>query len=80
VAGNLVLVDEIHSGRGYQSHYGSRLHFGLGPQQRVDRLEMDWVGGGTGVLHALPVDQCLTVFDGAGATPLPNSVEHGQRD
>lgn len=80
VAGNLVLVDEIHSGRGYQSHYGSRLHFGLGPQQRVDRLEIGWVGGGTGALRDLPVDQCLTVFDGTGATPVPNPVEQGPRD
>ena len=30
VAGDLRQVDEVHSGRGYQSHWGSRLHFGLG--------------------------------------------------
>ena len=30
VAGDLVQIDEVHSGRGYQSHCGSRLHFGLG--------------------------------------------------
>ena len=29
VAGELVQVAEVHSGRGYQSHYGTRLHFGL---------------------------------------------------
>ena len=23
-------IDEVHSGRGYQSHFGTRLHFGLG--------------------------------------------------
>ena len=30
VAGELSLVDEVHSGRGYQSCWGARLHFGLG--------------------------------------------------
>ena len=44
VAGDLTTVDEIHSGRGYQSHYGSRLHFGLGTRQKVDRVEIQWVG------------------------------------
>lgn len=38
VAGNLVLVDEIPSGRGYQSHYGSCLH-DLAVDQRLLVLE-----------------------------------------
>jgi hypothetical protein len=80
VAGNLVLVDEIHSGRGYQSHYGSCLHFGLGPHQHVDRLEITWVGGSTDVLHDLAVDQRLLVLEGAGAIPLAEPLgAHGQR-
>ena len=29
IAGDLTMVDEVHSGRGYQSHYGLKLHFGL---------------------------------------------------
>ena len=33
-AGDLALLDEVHSGRGYQSHYGMRLHFGLGDRKR----------------------------------------------
>ena len=49
VAGDLVQIDEVHSGRGYQSHFGSRLHFGLGKRDRVDRIEVRWIGGGTDV-------------------------------
>ena len=30
MAGDLVQIDEVHHGRGYQSHWGTRLHFGLG--------------------------------------------------
>ena len=37
VAGELAQVDEVHSGRGYQSHFGSRLHFGLGAKPRGPR-------------------------------------------
>ncbi|MCH5376257.1 MAG: CRTAC1 family protein, partial [Planctomycetes bacterium] len=46
-SGQLVLTDEVHSGRGYQSHWGSRLHFGLGDHDRIDRIEVRWIGGGT---------------------------------
>ena len=52
-AGNLTLIDEVHSGRGYQSHYGTRLHFGLGNRDKVDRIEVRWIGGGQGeALHS----------------------------
>ena len=51
VAGDLVQIDEVHSGRGYQSHYGMRLHFGLGKHDRVDRVEVRWIGGGLDVLR-----------------------------
>jgi hypothetical protein len=65
VAGDLTQTDEVHSGRGYQSHWGSRLHFGLGKRDRVDRIEVRWIGGGVDVLENLPTDQCLTVVEGA---------------
>lgn len=64
IAGDLTLVDEVRSGRGYQSHSGSRLHFGLGMEQRVERLEIHWLGGETDVLRDVAVDQCLTILQG----------------
>ncbi|MEM7391724.1 MAG: CRTAC1 family protein, partial [Verrucomicrobiota bacterium] len=63
-AGDLTLVDEVHSGRGYQSHYGERLHFGLGPRDKVDRIEVRWVGGGTDVLTDLTTDRLITITEG----------------
>jgi len=65
VAGDLTQVDEVHSGRGYQSHYGSRLQFGLGDHDRIDRVEVRWLGGGVDVLNDLATDQVLTIVEGA---------------
>jgi hypothetical protein len=64
VAGDLIQVDEVHSGRGYQSHWGSRLHFGLGERNRVDRIEVRWIGGGVDVLENVAVDKLLTITEG----------------
>ncbi|TSA55237.1 MAG: CRTAC1 family protein [Planctomycetaceae bacterium] len=66
VAGDLSLLDEVHSGRGYQSHYGMRLHFGLGNRDKVDRIEVRWIGGGIDVFKDIEVDQLLTITEGAG--------------
>jgi hypothetical protein len=65
VAGDLAQVDEVHSGRGYQSHYLSRLHFGLADHDRIDRVEVRWPGGGVDVLDDLAADQALTIVEGA---------------
>ena len=66
VAGDLILIDEVHSGRGYQSHYGDRLHFGLGKRERVDRIEVKWIGGSVDVLTNVPIDKFLTITEGTG--------------
>lgn len=63
VAADLTQIDEVHSGRGYQSHYGMRLHFGLGKRDRVDRVEVRWIGGGVDVLRNVEVDQVLTITE-----------------
>ena len=62
-AGGTRQYAEVHNGRGYQSHYGARLHFGLGVSERVDRIEIQWLGGNTRVLADVPVDQLLTVLE-----------------
>jgi hypothetical protein len=64
-AGDLTLIDEVHSGRGYQSHYGMRLHFGLGNRERVDRIEVRWIGAGTDVFRNVTVDRLITLTEGS---------------
>ena len=68
-AGDLTLVDEVHSGRGYQGHFGTRLHFGLGGRARADRIEVRWIGGGVDAIEDVAADQLLTITEGKGASP-----------
>ncbi|MEE8577110.1 MAG: CRTAC1 family protein, partial [candidate division Zixibacteria bacterium] len=65
MAGDLNLIDEVHSGRGYQSHYGMRLHFGLGNHKKVDRIEVRWIGGGIDVFENIKVNKLLTISEGS---------------
>ncbi len=52
---------EVRSGGSYLSQNDLRLHFGLGPAQRLDRLLVRWPDGKEQVLEDLPVDRFLTV-------------------
>jgi len=64
VAGDLTLIDEVHSGRGYQSHYGMRLHFGLGNRDKIDCIEVRWIGGDVDVFENIALDQLITLNEG----------------
>jgi len=68
VAGKLVQTDEVHSGRGYQSHFGSRLHFGLGKRGVVDRIEVRWIGGCEDVFENVKADRLVTLVEGMRMT------------
>jgi enediyne biosynthesis protein E4 len=63
VAGDLTLVDEVRSGRGYQSDYGRRLHFGLANREKFDRVEVRWPSGRTNVVSGPAVNTVLTVTE-----------------
>ena len=65
-SGALVQVDEVHSGRGYQGHFGSVLHFGLGQHSRLNEIRVRWLGGATEVWRDLPVDRQYTLRQGEG--------------
>jgi hypothetical protein len=62
-AGGRTQLDEVHSGRGYQSHHGMRLHFGLGDCDHIDRIEVRWLGGGTQVIENVAADQLLVIVE-----------------
>jgi hypothetical protein len=63
LANDLTLVREVHSGRGYQSQWGMRLHFGLECHTIADRIEVCWLWGGTQVLENVAANQLLTMVE-----------------
>ncbi len=63
-ANGLTQLAEVHCGRGYQSHHGQQLHFGLGKCELVDRVEVRWIGGGTDLFENIAVDQRLVLSEG----------------
>ena len=67
IAGDLTQNAEVHSGRSYQSHSGTRLHFGLGTRTRVDRIEVRWIGGGTDVVENIGVDRLVQIIESYGS-------------
>ena len=69
-AGDLTQIDEVHSGRGYQSHFGMRLHFGLGNRDKVDRIEVRWIGGGVDIIENIRADQLVTVTESSAGSPI----------
>ena len=71
VAGDLTQIGEVHSGQGYQGHFGMRLHFGLGKRDRIDRVEVRWHGGSAEVFENVRVDQIVTLTQGTGKPGQP---------
>jgi hypothetical protein len=66
-AGSRTQVAEVHGGRGYQSHYGTTLHFGLTDQPRIDRIEVRWPSGATDAAGGLAADRSVVFAEGSGA-------------
>jgi enediyne biosynthesis protein E4 len=60
-AGSLVQMDEVRSGGSYLSQSDLRLHFGLGAQSKVDKIEITWPGGAKQVEKDLRSNQILTI-------------------
>ncbi len=60
-------VQEIHRGRGYQSHYGDWLHFGMGKTTSIERIEVYWHGGVKETFRNVALDTRVTLVQGQGA-------------
>jgi enediyne biosynthesis protein E4 len=68
VADNLSQIAEVHSGRGYQGHFGTRLQFGLGKAERVDRIEVHRIGSPSEIFSNLASRQLVVLIEGTGQT------------
>ena len=57
---------EVASGRSYISQSDLRVHFGLGKEEAVDRLEIRWSNGNTEEVKIPKVDRAYTITQGKG--------------
>ena len=57
---------EVSSGRSYLSQSDQRIHFGLGKQETVDRLQIRWSNGETEEVEIPVVDRAYTIVQGKG--------------
>jgi hypothetical protein len=61
------IVRTIDGGGSYLSANDTRVHFGFGPAEQVDELEVHWPTGRVETWHDLPVNQLLRVDEGSAA-------------
>ena len=54
---------EVRSGGSYLSQSDFRLHFGLGPSEKVDRLVINWPSGRKQQLNGLPVNRVMAISE-----------------
>jgi hypothetical protein len=59
---------DVVSGASYASNNDPRLHFGLGPAAKVDKLEVKWPDGALETVEVREVDRVLTLTEGKGLT------------
>ena len=61
VADSLQQIAEVHAGRGYQSHHGTRLQFGLGARTEIELIEVRWSDGEMTVVESPQIDRLLVI-------------------
>ncbi len=69
-AGELVQFREVRQGGGYLSSHDPRLHFGLGGQTLVERLEIEWPSGTKQIATDLPARHLVTIDEERGVVSV----------
>src|ERR1700751_73858 len=64
-----VQVEQSKGGMSYMSANDPRIHFGLGKRTKIASLEITWPSGQVERLTNVPINQIITVKEGAGIIP-----------
>jgi hypothetical protein len=62
-------VEQTKGGMSYMSASDPRIHFGLGKRAKIASLEVTWPSGQVDRLTNVPINQIITVKEGAGVVP-----------
>jgi hypothetical protein len=65
-AGKLAQFSEVRAGGSYLSQNDPRLHFGLGPETKMDEVEIKWPSGKIETFRDVPADFIYTIKEGEG--------------
>ncbi len=65
-AGEFWQMHELSNARGYESKSEDILHFGLGPVERIDRLELIWPNGEISIQENVQANQVLKIVQAQG--------------
>lgn len=65
-AGGIRQREDVISGGGYLSQNDMRLHFGLGSQTRIEKLEVEWPDGEKETVTVPGINRILTIVQGKG--------------
>lgn len=60
---------DVISGASYASQSDQRIHIGLGPAAKIDKLEIMWSNGETETVNIPGVDRTITIQQGVGVIP-----------
>ena len=63
-AGGRDRIDEVMSGSSYYSQNDLRLHFGLGPANKADRVEVSWPSGLKESFDNIAANQIVRIREG----------------
>jgi len=72
--GKTTQFSEVRGGGSYLSQNDLRLHFGLGSEDKISEVKIDWPSGKVEILRDVPADFIFTIVEGKGITskvPLP---------
>lgn len=61
-------IDEVRGGGSYLSSNDQRLHFGLGGERLMRRVQVDWPSGLKEEMKDVPADAIYTIVEGRGIT------------
>jgi hypothetical protein len=64
--GTRTQIREVKAGSSYLGQNDLRQHFGLGTNQRADRLEVRWPSGRNEVVANVSANQIITMREGEG--------------
>jgi enediyne biosynthesis protein E4 len=66
VSGDLMQIDEVHSGGSYLSQSDLRLHFGLEKRTKIDLIEVHWPSGTIDKIADAGVNKIIIIKEGQG--------------